>query len=74
VIVVPDTSIKILLSASQIEKMQIVHFGKKFSCYFFIFRYTENIGRRNGFSLFKFLKGMTPNGDVVPAQRFGDNR
>jgi len=24
--------------------------------------------------LFKFLKGMTPEGDVVPAQRSGDNR
>jgi hypothetical protein len=24
--------------------------------------------------LFKFLKGMTPNGEVVPAQRSGDNR
>ena len=24
--------------------------------------------------LFKFLKGMTPNGDVVPAPRSGDNR
>jgi membrane protease subunit HflC len=24
--------------------------------------------------LFKFLKGMTPDGDVVPAQRFGANR
>ena len=24
--------------------------------------------------LFKFLKGMTPDGDVVPAQRSGDNR
>ena len=24
--------------------------------------------------LFKFLKGITPNGDLVPAQRSGDNR
>jgi membrane protease subunit HflC len=27
-----------------------------------------------GSDLFKFLKGMTPDGDVVPAQRFGVNR
>ena len=27
-----------------------------------------------GSDLFKFLEGMTPNGDVVPAQRSGDNR
>jgi membrane protease subunit HflC len=27
-----------------------------------------------GSDLFKFLKGMTPDGDVIPAPRSGDNR
>ena len=27
-----------------------------------------------GSDLFKFLKGMAPDGDVIPAPRSGDNR
>ena len=56
------------------EAIAFYEFTRTMQAYKSIIAENTTLVLSTGSDLFKFLKGMTPDGDVVPAQRPGDNR
>ncbi len=56
------------------EAVAFYEFTRTMQAYKSIIAKNTTLVLSTGSDLFKFLKGMTPDADVVPAERFGDNR
>jgi len=56
------------------EAVQFYEFTRTMQAYKSIIADNTTIVLSTDSDLFKFLKGLTPKGDVVPAKRLGDNR
>ncbi len=56
------------------EAVAFYEFTRTMQSYKSIIAENTTLVLSTGSDLFKFLKGMSPDGGVVPAQRFGDNR
>ena len=56
------------------EAVAFYEFTRTMQSYKSIIAENTTLVLSTGSDLFKFLKAMSPDGDVVPAQRSGDNR
>ena len=56
------------------ESVAFYEFTRTMQAYKPIIAENTTLVLSTGSDLFKFLKGMAPDSDVVPAQRFGANR